>query len=178
MATAATAEKPKFSTKDLRKAARSQKVDGWEEMTRAELLKAVNTKKIKPSANGASAATASKTTSKTASKAPAKKATAKKAAAAEEAPEPAENGNPYKPGTNMFLIAEELIRGGKRSDMVKRLRRKVELKPRTKDADDFDVDAELDRRVLIVGQNLRNNFGFNVVRDGRGEDAHIVAEAP
>jgi hypothetical protein len=225
MAGTATAADP--STKMLRRLAKDQEVDGWEEMDRDELLDAVElpddedeapAKSSKKSSKKASAKSSKKASApkqrravededddeddddepaprrtKKASARPAKKSTAKsappakKSAAKKAAPakrtvaeetEPAENGNPFREGTNLWFITEELIKGGKRSQMVKRLKKKIDLKPRQRAGDDYDVDVELDRRVLIVGQILRKDHGFNVVRDGRGVDATIVAEAP
>jgi hypothetical protein len=115
-----------------------------------------------------------------AKKAPAKKAASKaaskKAAAAE--PEVAnENGNPFKPGTNMYELTELLIAGGKRSSLVAKAKRKITLQPRTEKTD-WNEESELDRRLLITGQILAREHGFNVVRDGRGTSATIVAEPP
>lgn len=125
-------------------------------------------------ARGRRAAPAKKSAAK---KAPAKAAKKAAPAATAEVAELPENGNPFKPKTNMFYIAEELIKGGKRSAMVKRLSKKVVLTPRG-DNPDFDTEAELDRRILITGQILRKKYKFNVVKDGRGHDATIVAERP
>lgn len=121
-----------------------------------------------------------------AKKAPAKKAPAKKAPPAkakskskddEEAEVANENGNPFKPGSNIFEITEALIKGGKRSTLIKQLKRKIDLKPRT-ERDDWDEEAELDRRLLIIGQILRRDHSFNVVIDGRGREGTIQAEPP
>lgn len=187
------------TVRELRRTARQLNIEDWEDMSESQLRKAVkeaegkaaakaSTRSAKSSKAKASTAKASRRSrdtddddedeapAKSKSKTTAKKATTKKAAASDV--EPAENGNPFKPGTNMFLITEELIKGGKRSAMVTRLKKKITLEPRTKSAKDFDVDSEMDRRILIIGQILRNDHGFNVVRDGRGPDATIVAEAP
>jgi hypothetical protein len=183
-----TATKP--NVRELRRQAKALKITGWSDMDTEELtaaIEAAETSGSKPKSRATKAAaevgrTAKKTTrATTAKKGNAPVASAKKKAKAEpeaEEPEVAENGNPYKEGTNLFHITEELIRGGKRVDMVKRLKRKIELNPRT-ESDDYDTDAELDRRVLIVGQLLRRDHGFEVVREGRGpEDGTIVATPP
>jgi hypothetical protein len=172
----ATATKP--SARELRKQAKALRIRGWEDMNTAELSSAIEaaSEDEAPAPRRAKAtaakATAKKSTGRTpvSSKTPAQKA---KAAPAEVA----ENGNPFKEGTNLWYITEELIGGGKRSAMVKRLKKKIELKPRT-NTEDFDLDFELDRRVLIIGQLLRKDHGFTVTREGRGPDATIVAEAP
>lgn len=183
-----TSTKP--NVRELRRQAKALKIAGWSDMDTEELTAAIeahesNGSKPKSRATKAAAEvgrTAKKTTRATTAKkgsTPVSTKTAKaKAKAADEGEEMAENGNPYKPGTNLFEITEELIRGGKRADMVKRLKRKIELNPRT-ESDEYDTDAELDRRVLIVGQLLRRDHGFEVVREGRGpEDGTIVATPP
>lgn len=120
-----------------------------------------------------------KTAAAKSKKAPAKKAATKKVAADEDDDEDElpENGNPFRNKSNLWYIAEEVIKGGKRSKMVGRLKKKITLNPRSGKAD-FDETAELDRRVLIVGQILKNEHGFEVTREGRGPDATIVAVAP
>lgn len=174
-----TSTKSKPTVRELRRSAKALGVDGWEEMDEAALTSAVETAE-KKSAKKNSARTG-KAVEKATAKATAKKGTAKataaKSTAKPEAPI-AENGNPFKEGTNLFLITEELIKGGKRSTMVTRLKKKIDLQPRTKKAKDFDVDYEMDRRILITGQLLRNEHGFEVTREGRGTDATIVAVAP
>ena len=186
-----TATKP--TVRELRRSAKTLGITGWEEMDEAALTAAVT------AAEGKAAKTRSTRTSTAAAKkvaaAPvAKTAAVKKAAvvkdgavktpavkkavkvaATEELPE---NGNPFKDGTNMFLITEELIKGGKRSAMVARLNKKIQLAPRSKDAKEFDVEYEMDRRILITGQILRNQHAFVVEREGRGADATIQATAP
>jgi len=198
----------KLSAKELRKIARENEIDDWDSLSLADLRAAVAALDGSEAADEAPApkkatrtrgravkaveddeedeapaprrrAAAKKAPAKAVKAAPKKAAPAKKAAAKKvvEDEEPNENGNPFKTGTNMHIIAEELIKGGKRTDMVKRLKKKIDLKPRTA-SDDYDEDTELDRRILIVGQVLRKDHGFNVVRDGRGADAQIIAEAP
>jgi hypothetical protein len=70
-------------------------------------------------------------------------------------------------------MTEELIKGGKRSAMVKRLSKKISLKPRTRTFTEEEELEELDRRLVIVSQNLRNDHGFEMEREGRGKDTHI-----
>lgn len=175
-----TSTKP--TVRELRRSAKSLGVTGWEEMSESELASAVKAAESK-SAKKASTHTGSgakKAAAAKASKAakPAAKGTTKKASKSKDEAPVAENGNPFKEGTNMYLITEQLIKGGKRSKMVATLKKQIDLQPRTKSAKDFDVDYEMDRRVLITGQLLRNQHGFEVTREGRGTDATIVAVAP
>lgn len=178
----ATATKP--SARELRRSAKALKIRGWEDMSIKELQAAIDEAEGNES-NGSTA----KAKSKTAKAAPAKASTkpstkaktapaAKtKAKASDKASEAAENGNPFKEGTNLWHITEELLAGGKRSSMVKRLKRKITLKPRV-NADDFDEDYELDRRLMVVGQILQRDHGFEYNREGRGEDGTIQVVAP
>lgn len=175
MATA-TATKP--SAKELRRKAKALGIEGWEEMTGVELKAAVATaetgEEVAPEVEEAPAPRKSK---RTPAKAAPAKATAKKAAAKTAGADDAEAGeNPYKAGSNLYFITEELLKGGKRSAMVTRLGRKITLKPRQRAGEDYDESAELDRRVLIVGQLLERDHGFTVTREGRGKDALIKAE--
>jgi hypothetical protein len=171
MATA-TATKP--TAKELRREARTLGVEGWEEMTGSELKTAV--KRARKGADSAPAEAEPKASKKAAAKA-AKAAPAKKSSKAKEAEPTAasETGNPFKVGSNLYHITEELLKGGKRSAMVTRLARKITLKPRQRAGEDYDETAELDRRVLIVGQILERDHGFTVTREGRGKDALIKA---
>lgn len=126
--------------------------------------------------------------------APAKKATpAARSAAAKSAAEkktrraaptpPADydGPNPFRPGSNLFKITEVLLVGGNNKDLVKKLAKQLEYKPRVKTAADFDVEAETDRRMKIVGYILRNEHGFEYIYDtseGRGENAFIKVVPP
>lgn len=175
------------TVRELRRSAKSLGVTGWEEMDEAELSAAVSAaegkaaKKNSTRTGNAAKKAADKKAEKASAKAPAKKAADKKASskkAAKDDAELPENGNPFKEGTNTWYITEQLIKGGKRSKMVEKLKKQIDLQPRTKSAKDFDVDYEMDRRVLITGQILRNQHGFEVTREGRGADATIVAVAP
>lgn len=194
-----TATPTKVTAKDLRRKAKTLGVEGWEEMTSAELKAAIgeaekgastekSSTRVKSTTRRARATAvetdedaeveekvAPKSKAKAApAKAASSKAKARAAAVAEDGDE--DTVNPYKAGSNLYFITEELLKGGKRSAMVKRLQRKIELKPRQRAGDDYDVEAELDRRVLIVGQLLERDHGFVVTREGRGKDALIKAE--
>lgn len=97
----------------------------------------------------------------------------KKAKAKDEDDDLPENGNPFTEGTNLYWMTEELIKGGKRSKMVARLSKKITLKPRTREFDEDEERAEIDRRLVIVSQTLRNQHGFKMEREGRGPDTVI-----
>jgi hypothetical protein len=86
--------------------------------------------------------------------------------------------NPFRPGTNIWYITEELLKGGKRSTMVKRLKDKLEFTPRVRKSKDFDLDAEIDRRLRIFGYALKNEHGYSYVLRGRGKDAYLRVYPP
>lgn len=165
--------KTKPSPKELRREAKALGID-YEDMDVATLAKA-----IKKARNGSgdvkvkkSKTTKDNEATKKAMKGQKEAKQAKKAAPTEVA----ENGNPYRPGTNLYEITEELLSGGKRSSMVKRLGKKIEVKPR--DGRDIDEVAELDRRVLITAQILERDHGFTKEKEGRGPDATIQVFPP
>lgn len=127
------------------------------------------------------------------------KATAKSAAAARKAtkaapakaskkggkraaPTPSDNGsegpNPFRPNTNLWHFTEALMVGGKRSALVKKLLPKVKYNPRVQSDDDFDKEAETDRRLKVIGYILKNQHGWDYEHEGRGPDAYIKATPP
>lgn len=120
-------------------------------------------------------------------KAPAKKAATKSKTATKRAaprpPQQPEGPNPFRPGSNLYLITEELMKGGKRSTLVKRLVPKLEYNPRTKNPRTFDAALETDKRLKIVGYLLRQSYGFGYEHGGhggpeRGPDTYIQVTPP
>jgi hypothetical protein len=171
------------SAKELRKAAKAAGIRGWEDMDREELEEALANvededeapapkpkKGAKPAKKAAKASKASKATKKAA---PAK---AKKAAASDDEDED-DGPNPFRAGSNLHLMTELLMEGGKRSAMVKKLVKKVDLNPRTK-RKDFDPAEEIDYRLVRVCQTLTNEHGFTIEKDGRGKDQVVRAVPP
>lgn len=122
-----------------------------------------------------------KTTTRPASKPTAKKAAPAKAkvttAKAKETDEP-EGPNPFRSGTNLHLMVEELMKGGKRSAMVTRLSRKIDLNPRSRAGKDWDKDEEIDYRLVRACQVLANEHNFTLEKDGRGKDQKVKAIPP
>jgi hypothetical protein len=170
----ATATKP--SAKELRKQAKSLGVEGWDTLSRDELVTAIKTAKGTARSNRAAAAEApaAEKPARATKKAPATKKAAPVKAAAKPASTNGVGPNPYKEGTKLWHITEELMKGGKRPAMVARLKRKITLSPRVA-REDWDEEAELDRRLLIIGQILERDHGFTVTHDGRGREAGIKA---
>jgi hypothetical protein len=179
------ASKP--NTRELRKQAKALGVDGWEDMGVRALQAAVEAaedndtnKESAPTRRRSSKATKVPATKVSKTTAKSTKTTAKASSNGTKAKaeaEVAENGNPYKPGSNLFYITEQILKGGKRSKMVTALKKKIELKPRTA-GDDWDEDYELDRRILITGQILKKDHGWNVERTGRGSEDGTIQGTP
>jgi len=197
-----TRSAPATSAKELRRTAKSLRIEGWEEMSREELAEAIAengtngdseveapparrarkaTKATAKKAPRKSTRTATATT-RTAKKAPAKKAAAKKAAGAKKAaprpPADPDTQNPFRPSTNLWYLAEALIKGGKRSTLVKQLRPKLKFAPRVQKEKDFDVDFEIDKRLKVVSYVLAKDYGFERILEGRGVDSFIQATPP
>lgn len=164
------------SAKDLRKRAKALDVEGWKDMNKEELQAAID------AAEGKSTSKATKGTGKAEK---AEKKPAKKTAAAAEKPkrEPkpkaeADPNNPFRPNTNLWHITEALRAGGKRSELVKKLKPVLEFNPRKKSKKDFDTDEEIDRRLKVIGYILKNKHGWDFTHEGRGGDAFIQATPP
>lgn len=187
------------SAKELRRRAKALSVPNWEEMSKEELESAIADQDGESSDDSVEEATPparTRRTSATKAAAPTKKATtarpkaaakttAKPAAAAKKTskrtasstPKEGET-NPFREGTNLWYITEALMKGGKRSVLVNKLKGKLEYNPRVQDAKDFDVEAETDRRLKVVGYILRNKHGFEYEHEGRGPDAYIKVSPP
>lgn len=183
----AAATKP--SAAEYRAAAKELGIVNWEEMGKDELIAAVDAARKGTSAPAKKAS--KRTTKAPAKKAPAKKAAAKRAPAkATKAPAKAKASGranpasveddpiPFRPGTNLYLIAKALMKGGKRSALVKQLAPKLEYNPRKQDAKSFDREAETDRRLKVIGYILKNQHGWTYAHKGRGTDSLIHVTPP
>lgn len=132
---------------------------------------------------------AAKATKPPTSKRPAKKATAgrtKAAPAKSTAPRlkpgpkttlrPLEN--PYRPGSNSYHYTEALKQGGKRSVIVRRLLRKIQVHPWEEGSEYGDVFGEVDKRLTMVLKQLERAYGWVVERRGRGSESYVKATPP
>lgn len=160
------------TAKELRQEAKFLGIEGYSSMSKAELLEAVTTAEKAEEADEKPKAKRKSTKAKSSSKS--SKTTKRKAAASEDA----DPGNPFRPNTNLWFITEALKEGGKRKDLTKKLKKKLEFNPRKKDPEDFDVDAEIDRRLKVVGYILKNDHDWDYTHEGRGTDAYIQAVPP
>lgn len=185
------------SAKELRRQAKSLGIRGWEEMSRDELIEAIgeaDEEEPRPSKK------ASKRTAKASKKAPRRQTveddeedeepkarksskaskTTKKASAKKQvkADTNGDGPNPFRAGSNLYHITEALMKGGKRSALVAKLRNKLEFNPRVKSDDEFDVDAEIDRRLKVVSYILEGQHGFTREHTGRGPEATIKVFPP
>lgn len=172
------------TAKELRRSAKNLGISGWEEMTRDELAAAIDESGEADTPAPRKARTKPAAAKKTA---PAKKATkpaAKKATkstkktAAPRPPAAVDTPNPYRPGTNLFHVTEALMKGGKRSTLVKQLKSKMKFAPRVQAEADFDVDSEIDKRLKVIAYELANKHGFSRKQEGRGPDSFIQVTAP
>jgi hypothetical protein len=105
----------------------------------------------------------------------------RKAAAAKPvkaAAKTAETANPYRPGSNLFKITDLLLKGGKRSAIVGKLQRQIDMHPYTQDKDTLDVEKELDKRVMLTAGLLARNFGYTIEKSGRGMESGTIKVVP
>lgn len=87
----------------------------------------------------------------------------------------AQGPNPYRRGTNIWYVTEQLLKGGKRQTLINRLLRsgKITFTEQVREKEGFDEEKELDHRLRIIGYTLRNEYGFGYTMQGRGRTAYI-----
>lgn len=111
-----------------------------------------------------------------------KAAAATKAAAAPKTTKAAvkrsDDPNPYRPGSNLYKITDLLLKGGKRSAIVAKLQRQIDMHPYTQDKDSLDVEKELDKRLMLTAGLLERNFGYKVEKNGRGMESGTIKVVP
>lgn len=110
-------------------------------------------------------------------KAAAAKTTAKPAKAV-AASKTADGDNPYRPGSNLHKITELLLKGGKRSAIVAKLQRQIDMHPYTQNKDDLDIEKELDKRLMLTAGLLQRNFGYTIEKTGRGMETGTIKVVP
>lgn len=104
-----------------------------------------------------------------------RKAAAKAAPVAAKA---SDGVNPYRPGSNLHKITELLLKGGKRSAIVAKLQRQIDMHPYTQDKDSLDIEKELDKRLMLTAGLLQRNFGYEIVKEGRGMETGTIKVVP
>lgn len=193
-----TEERP--SRKELRKQADALGIDGWAEMSTDELVAAIaeadtddnepapkaKKKKGKKGKIVNKKAPRGHTKNDEPEDEPAKPAKAAKVAKAPAAPaapsgrriEPDETGNPFRKGSNLYLITVELIKGGKRMSMIDRLNKKIDLHPWAKKAKDLNPVFEMDKRMLLTKNLLLKEYGFTFETSGRGPENGTIKAFP
>lgn len=79
--------------------------------------------------------------------------------------------NPYREGSSMAFLFEELVKGGKAGDIGRRMAKKFPVKVRA-DAEDPDahVQAEAVQRTLDV-LKAAEKAGLKTEKEGRGAEA-------
>lgn len=161
------------SAKELRREAKRLEIEGYEDMSRKELQAAVNAAQgeAEPKSTKTKTKAASKTKApKASSKSKAKAKTSSKKTSAKKVSSEGEGPNPFREGTNRWLVADQLLSGGKRAQMIKNLRKKFSYGGGVE-----DLDAVIDHEILDVSSILRKQYGMDVAQEGRGRDAHIRA---
>lgn len=201
-----TATKP--NAKALRKQAQALGIEGWEDMSREQMAKAIkrakrseteDAPKSKPTKGKAKAAPKTKAASKPATKA---KAATKKAVngtkkvAKSEAPAGSDEalgltfakGTPAKPlpdeGVNPFRKSSNLFVVGNlllKGGSRRVLAEKLNQKVdlHPYNKDSSDIDLlDFDKRLLLGAQTMRDQFGYGIQRTGRGLDGKILVFRP
>jgi hypothetical protein len=192
------------SARALANEAKMLGVKGYRSMTGPQLKAAVE--KAKKAKAGSSPRKA-RATSKPAKRTPAKRTTAKKATSKRRSPSQATGNrpgrkaptgraraaakkvparskvvaghpdNPFRPGSNLFFMAEELLKGGIKTDMVKRLKKRMHLNPWSKDEEE-DPDRAINKRLMMTASDMVRTFKFKMETDGRGLAASVRVYKP
>lgn len=178
------ATKTKKAVEKLKKVPRGQTKHDKGEPTPLQKAKAKSKVKAKPQAEAPKSKPAkkaapvkaekAKTTKKVAPKAETKvaKRTIKPAATAA-------NGNPFRDGSNSWLITEALLKGGSRSKMIDKLLKKIDFNPTKKKINKkFNHRFEMDKRVLMTAHMLRKDHGFTIELSGRGPESGTIKATP
>lgn len=174
------ARKPKAKSKPASKAKTTKsKATGTPKSTSSAKSKAAAKPASKKSTTrkpAAKKAAAPKSTA--AKKAPAKKAPATSKASSNGKAKSTNTGpNPFRERSNLHLMTEELMKGGKLQTVVNRLKKKMEIKPWSKDEVE-DVDKAITKRVHLAAASLEKDHGFKIVKEGRGPSSKIQAIPP
>jgi len=188
--------KVKPDRKELRKQAKALKIKGYEEMTGKQLIAAIakatdngKTTKVprghtkadkgEPVTPAQKAKAGKGKTSKATSTKKNKTAKAKSAIKDKMQPTVAENGNPFRPGTNNFLFTEQFLKGGVRAKLIEKLIKKVTFRPWAKKLKDIDPAHEMDKRMLMCTHQLQHKHQFTVVHyGGRGPEKASIRVFP
>lgn len=201
-----TTRKPVSKARQLRQDAKALGIEGFDKMTGAELAEAVKQAKApnartgvrkvsreeaaasaerrtarKAGAKRASAPRKSSTRPTTAKKAPAKRAPAKKAPAKRTSVAPAAGGpNPFRPHSNLHVVTDALLKGGKRQEIVRSLKKQIKINPWSHDEKltPAEVEKAIDKRLLLTSGMLVRDYGFIEQREGRGMGGTIKVVPP
>lgn len=141
----------------------------------APARKAAPAKKA-PAAKAASARKATHT-KRAPAKAAAKKSTPARKPTTAPKTTPGDDRNPFRRPSNQHIMAEELLKGGKRGDMVKRLKKSMKIRPWSKEKED-DVDRAITVRLHLTAGALVKDYGFTEKREGRGPSGTIQVFPP
>lgn len=90
---------------------------------------------------------------------------------------PPDGQNPFRPNSNLHLCAKLLLKGGVRRKLAEQLQGKVELNPYVYDAKDVDLN-DYDKRLILAAGTMRDQYGYGVLREGRGLDGKVLVFVP
>lgn len=168
--------------KELRRAVKREE-DSYDDIAKPSKSSKSKSKpsKTKPKAKATKPAKAEKPkATKKATNGTAKKTSGKKVSKekAKVAPKTAgDPANPFRHGSNSWKMAEELLKGGKRSDMIKRLKKSMPLHPWSKDKEEEPTKA-INKRILLTAAAMERDHGFKIKSEGRGTSGTIKAIPP
>ncbi len=84
--------------------------------------------------------------------------------------------NPYRPGSNLYFILEELKIGGTRDLIAERVLPQLTMYPR-KGEDKDNLLKIVHTRILSILRNVKN-LGWEVEQEGRGPTQYVKVYDP
>lgn len=85
--------------------------------------------------------------------------------------------NPFRPGSNLAKMTDELLKGGRRVEMIRRLKKTMGIHPWSKDKEE-NPEKAIDKRLLITAGTLKKDYGYTIETEGRGSSGTIKVLPP
>lgn len=181
----------KALAKAIRRAEKAQNGSPAKAKPKTEATEDAPKPKAKKAKSKTAPASKPKSTKPKASKAPAKKTATKAKAAVKETktndgitlakshpkPTPEHGVNPFRKNSALFKVAKLLLKGGKRETLASKLSETVDLHPYQKAVKDVDL-LDYDKRLLLGAQTMRDQYGYGILRTGRGVEGSILVFVP
>lgn len=183
------------TAKELKDEARALGITNWEEMNKVELQAAIGlaqaedeaTETPSPIKTKKKVSKRPKRVSRKVKSGPEKAVAKRKTAPKRQARSKAkkrlpgvslDGTNPFRKGSNMFVMTEILKHGGNRNDLAKQVKTKLRIRfPKYKKRG-FSAVSYVSRYLLVVANRLEDEYGWTVKRQGRGKSQVIVAKPP